>query len=147
MRFCVINGPNLNLLGEREPSIYGKITYDGMCRELDQFAKDHSSTVEFVQSNCEGILIDAIQSARKTADAIIINPGAYTHTSYALHDALRSIQIPAIEVHISNISSREDFRKNSLTASACIGQISGLGIFGYKAAMMAFLDQSAKINE
>ena len=145
MRFFVINGPNLNLLGEREPNIYGTADYNELCRQIRRFAEEYHSEVRFFQSNSEGAIIDAIQEAGKKddsgADGIIINPGAYTHYSYAIHDALKSVPVPAIEVHISNVYTRETFRHTSVTASACVGQICGLGFFGYQAAMLALLQR------
>lgn len=142
MRFIVINGPNLNLLGEREPGIYGSVSYKALCARLEAFAAAHGSEVHFVQSNHEGALIDAIHEARTTADAIIINPGAFTHYSYALRDALAAVRVPAVEVHISNVHAREPFRHVSVTAPVCAGQICGLGLYGYEAAMRFFLEES-----
>ena len=139
MRFLVINGPNLNLLGSREPGIYGSNTYEGLCARLTAFAATHESTVDFCQSNYEGALIDAIHAASGNYDAIVMNPGAFTHYSIALLDALKAVDIPCIEVHISNIHQREEFRHHSVTAAACVGQICGLGFYGYEAAMAFFL--------
>lgn len=140
MRFLILNGPNLNLLGRREPGIYGEKTYEGLCSRLEQFAAAHESTVSFIQSNHEGALIDAIHAAVGTYDAIIFNPGAFTHYSYALLDALKAVEVPCIEVHISNVHRREEFRHKSVTAPACVGQICGLGLYGYEAAMGYFLE-------
>lgn len=139
MKFLVLNGPNLNLLGKREPSVYGGDTYEDLCRRLKSFAERYASTADFVQSNHEGVLIDAIHAAEGAYDAIILNPGAFTHYSYALLDALKSVAVPAIEVHISNVHQREEFRHRSVTAPACVGQICGLGFYGYEAAMGYFL--------
>ena len=143
MKFLVLNGPNLNLLGQREPGIYGEQTYDVLCRQLTAFAEAHGSTVDFVQSNYEGALIDAIHGAPGKYDAMVMNPGAFTHYSIALLDALKAVDVPCIEVHISNIHQREEFRHHSVTAAACVGQICGLGFYGYHAAMAYFLTQDA----
>lgn len=139
MKFLILNGPNLNLLGQREPGIYGQESYPALCRRLEAYAQAHDSTAECVQSNHEGDLIDAIHSAQGRFDAIVLNPGAYTHYSYAILDALSGVSVPAVEVHISNIHQREAFRHNSVTAAACVGQICGLGLYGYEAAMGFFL--------
>ena len=139
MRFLILNGPNLNLLGSREPDIYGNNTYEGLCRRLTAWAEAHDSTAYFCQSNYEGTLIDAIHSAPGKYDAIVMNPGAFTHYSIALLDALKAVDVPCVEVHISNIHQREEFRHRSVTAAACVGQICGLGIYGYEAAMGYFL--------
>ena len=139
MKFLIINGPNLNLLGQREPGIYGDDNYAGLCDRLKRFAAEHDSTADCVQSNHEGVLIDTIQGAQGKYDAIVMNPGAFTHYSYAILDALKAISVPCIEVHISNIHKREEFRHKSVTAAACVGQICGLGLYGYEAAMGWFL--------
>ena len=139
MRFLVINGPNLNLLGSREPGIYGSNTYEGLCARLTAYAQAHGSTADFCQSNHEGALIDAIHGATGRYDAIVMNPGAFTHYSIALLDALKAVDVPCVEVHISNIHQREEFRHRSVTAAACVGQICGLGFYGYEAAMAYFL--------
>ena len=139
MKFLVINGPNLNLLGSREPGIYGSHSYAGLCERLTAYAEAHDSTAAFCQSNYEGALIDAIHGAPGMYDAIIMNPGALTHYSIALLDALKAVDVPCIEVHISNIHQREEFRHHSVTAAACVGQICGLGFYGYEAAMAFFL--------
>lgn len=135
MKFLIINGPNLNLLGKREPDIYGKTGYDSMVEHLRHAGAALGVTVDFFQSNHEGAIIDTLHSAMGVYDGIVINPGAYTHYSYAILDALKAIQIPAVEVHISNIHQREEFRHKSVTAAGCVGQISGLGQYGYIAAM------------
>ena len=142
MKFLVLNGPNLNLLGQREPGVYGSGTYEDLCAGLKAFAAAHESEAECVQSNHEGALIDAIQDAEGCADAIIINPGAFTHYSYAIRDALAAVSVPALEVHISNIHKREPFRHESVTAPVCVGQICGLGFYGYEAAMRYFLQRA-----
>ncbi len=127
----LVNGPNLNLLGEREPEIYGRTTL----REIEEMVRHACSgwnvEVTAFQSNHEGQLIDFIHEHRKSARGIIINPGAFTHTSIALHDCLKAVSFPAIEVHLSNLHTREEFRRSSVTAAACRGQITGLGARGY----------------
>ena len=141
MKFLIINGPNLNLLGSREPGIYGEFTYDNLCKRLKAFAQAHDSTAECFQSNHEGAIIDAIHAAAGKYDAIVMNPGAYTHYSFAILDALKAVDVPCIEVHISNIHQREEFRHKSVTAAACVGQVCGLGFYGYEAAMGYFLQE------
>ena len=140
MKFLIINGPNLNLLGRREPEIYGERSYDDLCRMIRDYAKAHKAEADCFQSNHEGVIIDRIQEADGVYDAIIINPGAYTHYSYAILDALEAVSVPAYEVHISDINAREPFRAISVTAPACVGQISGLGFEGYLRAMDWFLE-------
>ncbi|MDE6107697.1 MAG: type II 3-dehydroquinate dehydratase [Oscillospiraceae bacterium] len=140
MKFLIINGPNLNLLGKREPGIYGDESYDALCRMVKDYAKEHGSTADCFQSNHEGAIIDAIQQADGVYDAIVINPGAYTHYSYAILDALKAISVPAYEVHISHIDQREPFRAISVTAPACVGQLYGHGLKGYLMAMDWFLE-------
>ena len=135
MRFLIINGPNLNLLGRREPDIYGTGTYDELCKQIQCHAEKYGDMVDFFQSNHEGGIIDAIQEAEGKFDGIIINPGAYTHYSYAIHDALRSVDVPAAEVHLSDISQREPWRQVSVTAPACRRMIAGQGFDGYCMAM------------
>lgn len=135
MKFLVINGPNLNLLGIREPGIYGKSGYDALVERIETAARDMDVTVDCFQSNHEGAIIDTLHAAMGVYDGIIMNPGAYTHYSYAILDALKAIGIPTVEVHISNIHQREEFRHKSVTAAGCDGQICGLGQYGYIAAM------------
>ena len=135
MRILVINGPNLNMLGIREPDIYGRETYESLCRKIREHAGKRGIEVTLFQSNHEGALVDAIQSAYGREDGIVINPGAYTHTSIAILDAMKAVGIRAVEVHISDIQSREDFRKVSVTAPACHKQIYGHGLKGYLEAM------------
>ena len=139
MKFLVINGPNLNMLGIREPGVYGGESYEQLCERLKAYAAARGSEADCFQSNHEGAIIDAIHAANGVFDAIIINPGAFTHYSYAILDALKAVQVPAIEVHISNVHQREEFRHKSVTAPACVGQICGLGFYGYEAAMSYFL--------
>ena len=141
MKFLVINGPNLNLLGRREPGIYGQENYDSLCAGLREFAAAHGSTAECFQSNHEGAIIDEIHAADGVYDAIIINPGAYTHYSYAILDALKAVDVPAYEVHISHIDQREPFRAVSVTAPACVGQLYGQGLKGFLMAMDWFLER------
>ena len=140
MRFLVINGPNLNPLGKREPGIYGTENYESLCRLIREHAAARGSTADCWQSNHEGAIIDAIHAADGAYDAIIINPGAYTHYSYAILDALKAVSVPAYEVHISHIDQREPFRAVSVTAPACVGQICGHGFQGYLMAMDWFLE-------
>jgi 3-dehydroquinate dehydratase-2 len=135
MKFLVINGPNLNLLGSREPEIYGKSGYQALVQRIETSAASMNVEVEVFQSNHEGEILDKIHSAPDSFQGIIINPGAYTHYSYAILDALKAVALPAVEVHISNIHKREEFRHTSVTAAGCDGQICGLGQFGYVAAM------------
>lgn len=138
-KILVINGPNLNMLGKREPGIYGCETLEDVYKKIEAFAEKLKCEVEFFQSNIEGEIINAIHKTYDEYDGIIINPGAFTHYSYAIHDALTSVKTPAIEVHISNIHKREEFRHKSVTAPACIGQICGLGTDGYLYALEALL--------
>ena len=139
MKFLILNGPNLNLLGQREPGVYGTLSYESLCQLVRGHAAAHGSTAECIQSNHEGALIDAIHAAQGVYDAIVFNPGAFTHYSYALHDALKAVNVPCVEVHISNVHQREEFRHKSVTAPACVGQICGLGFKGYLLAMDYFL--------
>ncbi len=140
MKFLILNGPNLNLLGQREPGVYGEESYASLCETLKAHAAAHGGEAVCVQSNHEGALIDAIHNAQGVYDAIIFNPGAFTHYSYALLDALKAVTVPAVEVHISNVHKREEFRHKSVTAAGCVGQICGLGAYGYVAAMDYFLE-------
>lgn len=137
-KILIINGPNLNLLGTREPEIYGKTTLKDIETELKNKAEKLNIEIECFQSNHEGEIVDKICNAKNKFDAIIINPAAYTHTSVAIRDAFAAVDIPAIEVHISNVYSREEFRHNSLIAPVVVGQIAGLGIQGYLLALEYF---------
>lgn len=137
MKILVLNGPNLNLLGLREPDIYGREDYAALCRKIEEHAAERNVSVEIYQSNHEGCLVDKIQSAYGTADGIVFNPAAYTHTSVALLDALKAVGIPTVEVHISDVSKREDFRQTSYVRAACFKTISGKGFDGYLEAMDA----------
>ena len=141
MNFLILNGPNLDMLGRREPDVYGHATYEELCAKLTESAHQRNCTVSFFQSNYEGALIDKIHAADGVYDAIIMNPGAFTHYSYAILDAIYSVTVPVIEVHISNIHKREEFRHKSVLAPACVGQICGLGFYGYQAAMDYFLQR------
>jgi 3-dehydroquinate dehydratase-2 len=138
-KIIVINGPNLNLLGTREKSIYGEKTLDDINSIISQHAEKHSAEILFYQSNIEGEIIDFIQKNRNY-NGLVINPGAYTHTSIAIRDAISGVSIPAVEVHISNIHSREEFRKHSFIAPVCIGQISGFGIYSYVLGLEAIIN-------
>ena len=131
MKILVINGPNINMLGIREPSVYGKETYSDMCDMITDYAKNKCIEVEIFQSNHEGEIIDKIQSAYKTFDGIVINPAAFTHTSIAILDALKAVELPTVEVHISNTDKREDFRKISFVSLYAQKVIMGHGISGY----------------
>lgn len=135
MRILILNGPNLNLLGQREPGIYGNGTMEDCVATLKQQYPD----VEFsyYQSNVEGLLIDKIHEATHCADGVVFNAGAYTHTSVALHDAIRAVAVPVVEVHISNVHSREPFRHHSMIAAACKGVICGFGLDSYRLAVEA----------
>lgn len=136
--FLVLNGPNINLTGLREKSVYGTQTFDDLTAMIQQEADRLGVQVRFVQSNHEGALIDALQQAYFDGlDGVVFNPGGYTHTSVALHDAIASVPLPVIEVHMSNIHAREEFRHRSVTASACLGQIVGFGFNGYLMALQA----------
>lgn len=138
MKILVINGPNLNFLGIREPGQYGTENYETLCGKIEAAAAAKGDTVEIFQNNCEGAIIDRLQAAYGDGTAgIIINPGAYTHYSYAIRDALASLTMKKIEVHISNIHKREEFRHTSVTAPVCDGQIVGLGTNGYLLALEA----------
>ena len=141
MKFLIVNGPNLDLLGQREPGIYGEENYASLCARLQAYAAAHGSAADCFQSNHEGAIVDAIHGAQGKYDAIVMNPGAYTHYSIAILDALKAVGVPCIEVHISNVHQREEFRHKSVTAPACVGQICGLGLYGYEAAMGYFLDR------
>lgn len=138
MKIMVVNGPNLNMLGVREKNIYGVETLESIEAMIREEGNLRGHEIEFFQSNSEGEIIDCLHRAYyQEFDGIIINPGAYTHYSYAIHDAIKAIQIKTVEVHLSNIHGREEFRKESVTASACIGQISGFGKTGYLLGMYA----------
>jgi len=135
LKILIINGPNLNMLGIREPKHYGKETYADLLDKIQKHADSIGITVEFRQSNHEGDLVDYIHSAYQSFDGIVINPGAYTHTSIAILDAVKAVAVPTVEVHISDVNSREDFRKISYIRAACVLTISGHGTNGYLEAI------------
>jgi 3-dehydroquinate dehydratase II len=144
MKILVMHGPNLNLLGVREPDIYGRVGMEEIDKELAIRAKDLGFEVRCMQSNHEGVLIDAIHEAIGWADGILINPGAFTHTSLALRDAIASTGIPTVEVHLSNIYAREEFRRRSVIAGVCVGQISGFGANSYYLGLAAMIEASTR---
>ena len=135
MKILVINGPNINMLGIREPGIYGKQTFGDLLALIDATAREEGLTIEQFQSNWEGAIVDKIQESLGKVDGIVINPAAYTHTSVALLDAVKAVSIPTVEIHISKVEEREDFRQVSFIRQACIGTITGLGTDGYLRAI------------
>lgn len=141
MRILVINGPNINMLGIREPGIYGKNTYADLCALITDYAVEKNVEIKLFQSNHEGDIVDEIQKAYNNFDGIVINPAAYTHTSVAILDALKSVAIPAVEVHISDVSKREDFRQISYAGMACEKSFIGLGFDGYLRAIDHLLNR------
>lgn len=136
-KILVMNGPNLNLLGLREPGVYGTDSYDAVCDRIRERAKELQVEVDFFQSNSEGGLIDRLHAAMGEVDGIVLNAGAYTHYSYAIRDAISSIRLPVIEVHMSNIHAREEFRHTSVISAVCKGQIAGFGVNSYLLALEA----------
>ncbi len=146
MKVVVIQGPNLNMLGIREQNIYGPMKLEDIHSQMEGYAKQSDTEVEFFQSNLEGEIVDKIQECIDDANGLIINPAAYSHTSIAIRDAIRAIQIPTIEVHISNIYAREEFRQKSLVAPVCAGQITGFGPFSYHLAMVAMTQILSEIK-
>ncbi|GGF86955.1 type II 3-dehydroquinate dehydratase [Paenibacillus abyssi] len=138
-KVLVLNGPNLNMLGIREPGVYGTVTLSGIEAALRDTAKRLSVDIEFYQSNQEGGLIDRIHQAYGNVDGIVINPGAYTHYSYALRDAISSVGLPTVEVHMSNIHKRESFRHVSVIAPVAVGQIAGMGAYSYELGLLALI--------
>jgi 3-dehydroquinate dehydratase-2 len=144
MKIFVLHGPNLNLLGTREPEVYGAATLDSINAMLEEEAKARGVELKTLQSNSEGELVSAIQEAGSWADAVIINPAAYTHTSVALRDAISAVGTPTIEVHLSNIYAREEFRHHSLISPVAVGQVSGFGVESYRLALLAALSLDDK---
>jgi 3-dehydroquinate dehydratase-2 len=140
VKILLINGPNLNLLGIREKTVYGTMNYSELCDYIYNYCKSIGVEVDIVQSNHEGEIVDFIQGGYGKYDGIVINPGAYTHYSIAIYDAIKAVSLPTIEVHISNIYAREEFRRKSVVSPACIGQITGLGYYGYVLAIMALIN-------
>lgn len=143
----VLHGPNLNLLGTREPEVYGRDTLSDVNQTLTEMAAAREVQLRIFQSNHEGELIDAIHEARSWAAGILINPGAFTHYSYALRDALAAVERPAVEVHLSNVHARESFRRQSVIAPVCLGQISGFGLRSYTLGLLALLDYLVEQGE
>ena len=140
MKILIVNGPNLNLLGTREPDVYGTLTLEKINEELVLYAQNLGVEIEFFQSNIEGEIVDKIQQSRNDCQGIVINPAAYTHTSVAIRDAIAAVNLPSVEVHISNIHKREEFRKHSFIAPICIGQIAGFGLDSYKLGLNAVVN-------
>ncbi|MDD2508164.1 MAG: type II 3-dehydroquinate dehydratase [Aliarcobacter skirrowii] len=150
MKIAVIQGPNINMLGIREQHIYGGMTMDQIHEQLNNAAKQNGVELEFFQSNLEGEIVDRIQECLGTVDAIMINPAAYSHTSIAIKDALSAVNLPVVEVHISNIYKREEFRQKSVTAGASTGVITGFGAFGYHLGMISLvqiINEIKAVNE
>ncbi|MBP5329062.1 MAG: type II 3-dehydroquinate dehydratase [Spirochaetaceae bacterium] len=144
MKILVINGPNLNMLGIREPDIYGRQTYSDLEKYIKSVCAEKNIECEVFQSNHEGVLVDKIQAAYKVFDGIVINPAAYTHTSVAILDALKAVAIPAVEVHLSNVNEREEFRKLSYAGMACKKTYAGYGFEGYKKAIEFLAENFSK---
>ena len=147
MKIMIINGPNLNMLGIREKDIYGTFTYEDLCKYIETYPnyKEKDIDFTFLQTNHEGEIVDFIHKAyTEKYDGIVLNAGGYTHTSVAIHDAIKAVSIPTVEVHISNIHTREEFRKNCMTSPACVGQITGLGKLGYVLAVVYLTEERKK---
>ena len=147
MKLMVINGPNLNMLGIREKNIYGTFTYEDLCKYIETYPnyKEKDIDFTFLQTNHEGEIVDFIHKAyTEKYDGIVLNAGGYTHTSVAIHDAIKAVSIPTVEVHISNIHAREEFRKVCVTSPACVGQITGLGKLGYVLAVVYLTEERKK---
>jgi len=134
-QILVLNGPNLNMLGTREPAVYGSDTLDDILADLRMLAADRDAELRDVQSNSEGALVDALHNARSWADGVVFNPGAYTHTSIALRDAISSIELPVVETHLSNVHAREEFRHTSMLSAVCLGVVGGFGRHSYALAL------------
>ena len=146
MKFLVINGPNLNLLGRREPAIYGNKSYTALCEHIKATAAALGIEIDIMQSNHEGVIVDAIQDALGKYDGIVINPAAYTHTSVAIADAIAAVEIPSAEVHLSDVDSREAFRRISYVTPVCVVRVTGLGFESYSEAMKQLAEHLAKIG-
>ena len=146
-KILIVNGPNLNLLGRREPEVYGRVTLEELNEQLRELGRDLNLELMFYQSNSEGAIIDYLHQEGFEADGLIINPGALTHSSHSLRDAIGGIGIEAVEVHISNIYGREEFRRTSVIAPVCRGQLVGFGYYGYAMALSYFADKSVGEND
>jgi 3-dehydroquinate dehydratase II len=146
IKVMVLNGPNLNLLGSREPDIYGTDTLSDVEARVSERAADEGVEVSFMQSNHEGVLVDRLNEAAGECDGVVFNPGAFTHYSYALRDAVAAAGVPVVEVHLSNLAGREEFRRSSVIASACIGQISGFGTQSYILGLEAVIDRVRSVQ-
>lgn len=147
MKIMIINGPNLNMLGIREKNIYGTFTYEDLCKYIETYPnyKEKDINFTFLQTNHEGEIVDYLHKAyTEKYDGIVLNAGGYTHTSVAIHDAIKAVSIPTVEVHISNIHAREEFRKVCMTSPACVGQITGLGKLGYVLAVVYLTEERKK---
>ena len=142
MKILILHGPNLNLLGTREPEVYGSMTLDDINNKLTELGKELSVEIQCLQSNHEGALIDALHDARTWANGVVFNPGGYTHTSIALRDAISAIQIPVVEVHLSNVYAREEFRHVSMISAVCKGKITGFGWRSYLLGLRALVEMS-----
>ena len=140
MKILILHGPNLNLLGTREPEVYGSLTLDDINSKLIELGRELNAEIKCLHSNHEGVLIDALQDARTWAGGVVFNPGGYTHTSIALRDAISAIQIPVIEVHLSNVYAREEFRHKSLISGVCKGKITGFGWRSYTLGLRALIE-------
>ena len=140
MKILLLHGPNLNLLGTREPEVYGSMTHDDINKKITELGRELGAEIKCLQSNHEGALIDALQDARTWASGVVFNPGGYTHTSVALRDAISAIVIPVIEVHLSNVYAREEFRHTSLVSAVCKGKVSGFGWHSYELGLRGLID-------